>query len=160
MKAVLMPPAAAEAVEAMTELAVVQADNQALRADFANLRAERKREKTKTALLDRARTDRVRVDFSATDNAKAFNLLCSQFEDDTETFEQLWARLSRDQRDGGGRMARAPQRASEQASFSVAPRTPEEVAANKIAIDKHRAEHGCSFSEASTALKRDAARMH
>ena len=154
MNAVLMPAAPMEESGAMAELAVVQADNQALRADFANLRAERKREKTKTTLLDRARADRVRVDFSADENAKAFNLLCSQFEDDSETFEQLWTRLSRDQRDGGGRVARAPQRAADQASFSVAPRTPEEVAANKTAIDKHRAEHGCSFSEASTALKR------
>lgn len=161
MKAVLMPPAeaeAVEAVEAMAELAVVQADNQALRADFANLRAERKREKTQVTLLDRARTDRVRVDFSATENAKAFELLCSQFEDDVETFEQLWARLSRDQRDGGGRAARAPQRASDQPSFSAMPRTPEEVEANKIAIEKHRAEHDCSFSEASAALKLAASR--
>ena len=141
---------------AMAELAVLKADNKALRADFSAHVADRKREETKRSILDRAREDKIRVDFSAEENAGMFELLCSQYEDAPETFDSLWGKLSRDQRDGSGRQHRAPKSASADLVFSVMPSTNEQVRANKELIARYRAEHDCSFSAASAALKREA----
>lgn len=141
---------------AMAELAVLKADNKALRADFSAHVADRKREETKRAIYDRAREDKIRVDFSADENAGMFELLCSQYEDAPETFDSLWGKLSRDTRDGSGRQHRAPKSAGDEVRFSIMPSTNEQVRANKQLIASYRAEHGCSYTEASEALKRAA----
>jgi len=138
---------------AMAELEVVKADNKAIRADLSAYRDEQKRKETRQAILDRARVDKVRVDFSEEENAGMFDLMCSQYEDAPDTFDQLWSRLSRDERDGSGRIARNPKRVADDVAFSVSPSSPEQVQANKSLIAKYRAEHKCSASEAMAALR-------
>ena len=164
MEAILMPaeipaedpPADGGTDMSMAELAVVKADNQALRADFSTLRQERKREQTRGALIERAREDKIRVDLSADENTLMFGALCDTFESNTGTFEQLWNNLSRDSRDGGGRAPRAPKSVGADVAFSASPTTIDEIQTNKGLISAYRAEHGCSYSDATAALKRKA----